>query len=274
MRPLVLSARLIGPGEPPYVIAEVGSNHNGDMDLCRQLVETAARCGADAVKFQSWDKRTLIGQAEYGRNTQYADKKRHFGSLQEMVEKYQFTPEQHRLVASWCRALGIHFLSSAFSTGEVEMLEDIGVPCHKVASMDVNNLRLLECFGRTGKPVLLSTGMATLGEIEKAVDVLDHAGAGPIALLHCIAVYPPDYKDIHLRNLATLATAFDRVIGFSDHTIGTAIPLAAVALGASVIEKHFTLDKGLDGWDHWISADPAELEVIVREGRNIAQALG
>jgi N-acetylneuraminate synthase len=274
MKELKLGSRLVGPGHPPYVIAEVGSNHNGDMDLCRRLVETAARCGADAVKFQSWDKSSLIGKAEYARNTQYADKKRHFGSLEAMVERYQFTPEQHAVVAGWCRDLGIHFLSSAFSPREVDMLEGIGVVCHKVASMDVNNLRLLECFGKTGKPVLLSTGMATLGEIEQAITVLDGAGAGSVALLHCISVYPPDYRDIHLRNLATLATAFDRVVGFSDHTIGTAIPLASVALGACIIEKHFTLDKGLEGWDHWISADPDELAVIVHEGRNIVLSLG
>ncbi len=274
MNPIQLGTRTVGPGHPPYVIAEVGSNHNGDMDLCRRLVETAARCGADAVKFQSWDKRTLIGKAEYARNTQYADKKRHFGSLEEMVERYQFSPAQHATVAGWCRELGIEFLSSAFSPQEVDMLEGLGVVCHKVASMDVNNLKLLECFGRTGKPVLLSTGMASLGEIEKALSVLDTAGSGPVALLHCISVYPPDYRDIHLRNLATLATAFDRVVGFSDHTIGTAIPLASVAVGSCIIEKHFTLDKGLDGWDHWISADPAELEAIVREGRNIVLALG
>lgn len=274
MEKLNLSGRLVGPGEPPHIIAEIGSNHNGDMQLAKQLIDAAKSCGADAVKFQSWSKCSLISKAEYARNTEYADKKKHFGTLEEMVEKYQFTPEQHREVVAYCQEKEIAFLSSCFSPEEVDLLESLGVPAFKIASMDVNHLPLLEYVASKGRPVMLSTGMATLGEIERALNTLQRGGAGPIALLHCIAVYPPPYEIINLRNMATLRQAFDVPVGFSDHTLGTAIPLAAIALGACIIEKHFTVDKEVEGWDHAISADPGELEVIVREGRNVFAALG
>ena len=269
-----LAGRLVGPGQPPYVIAEIGSNHNGDLDLAKKMIDRAKACGADAVKFQSWSKTSLISKAEYQRNTAYADKKRHFGSLEEMVEKYQFTPEQHYLIADYCKTVDIHFLSSAFSPEEVDLLAGMGVPAIKIASMDVTHLPLLAHVGRAGLPVMLSTGMASLGEVERAVHTLQQNGSGAVILLHCISIYPPAYDTIHLRNIPMLQTAFDLPVGFSDHSIGTSIPVAAVALGACVIEKHFTLDKDMEGWDHWISADPAELEYICREGRNVFEALG
>jgi len=271
---LNLHGRLIGPGEPPYFIAEIGSNHNGDMQLCRRLIDSAKSCGVDAVKFQSWSKTSLISRAEYSRNTNYADKKRHFGTLEEMVERYQLTPEQHTEVAAYCQKRQITFLSSCFSPEEVDLLESLDVPAFKIASMDINHLLLLEYIGCKRRAVILSTGMATLGEIEKALATLKCSGADPIALLHCVSIYPPACESINLRNMITLQQAFDVTVGFSDHTFGTAIPLAAIACGASIIEKHFTLDKNMDGWDHAISADPAEMETIVREGKNVFAALG
>jgi len=274
MEKLNLDGKLIGSGEPPYIIAEIGSNHNGDMKLCKKLIDSAKKCGADAVKFQSWSKTSLISQGEYERNTRYTDKKKHFGSLEEMVEKYQLTPEQHLEVKKYCDKKCITFLSSGFSNAEIDLLADLGVPAFKIASMDVNHLPLLKYVAGKQKPVILSTGMATLGEIELAVHTLKKEGSGPIALLHCISIYPPAYETIHLGNMEMLNQAFDVPVGFSDHTLGTAIPLAAIALGACIIEKHFTLDKKLDGWDHAISADSSELEIIVREGKNIFNALG
>ena len=274
VKKLNLGSRLIGPGEPPYIIAEIGSNHNGDLQTCKKLIDSAKSCGVDAVKFQSWSKSSLISRAEYARNTQYADKKRHFGTLEEMVERYQLTPEQQREVVDYCRAKGIIFLSSCFSPDEVDLLESLNVPAFKIASMDINHLPLLEYVSSKGKPVILSTGMATLGEIERALGVLRRGGGGPVALLHCVSIYPPAYETINLRNIPTLQQAFDVPVGFSDHTLGTAIPLAAIACGACIIEKHFTLDKNMEGWDHAISADPSEMEVIVNEGRNVFLALG
>lgn len=274
MDKLDLDGQLVGAGEPPYIIAEIGSNHNGDMELCRRLIDAAKSCGAEAVKFQSWSESSLISRAEYARQTQYADKKRHFGTLEEMIERYQLTPEQHREMAAYCQEKGISFLSSCFSSEEVDLLESLDVAAFKIASMDINHLPLLEHIASKKRPVILSTGMATLGEIEKALSILQHGGAAPVALLHCIAIYPPSFEIIDLRNILSLRQAFDVPVGFSDHTLGTSIALAAIALGACIIEKHFTLDKGMEGWDHAISADPGELEVIVREGRNVFAALG
>lgn len=264
----------IGAGKPPYIIAEVGSNHNGDMNLCRELIDAAANAGAHAVKFQSWTDTSLIAEEEYAHNTEYSDKKRHFGSLREMVTAYQFTANQHLEAYAHCRDRGIAFCSTPFSMEEVDLLESLSVPFFKIASMDIVHLPLLKYVARKQRPVLISTGMATLAEIERAVEMVRAEGNEQIVLLHCISIYPPEYETIHLRNMATLQQAFDVPVGFSDHTLGTAIPLAAIALGACVIEKHFTLDQNMAGWDHAISADPEQLRTIVEEGRNIFTALG
>jgi N,N'-diacetyllegionaminate synthase len=269
-----IGGRRIGIAHPPYFVAEIGSNHNGDMQLCRRIVDAARSCGVDAVKFQSWSKHSLISAPEYARNPSYSDKKKHFGSLEGMVEKYQFTPEQHREIFDYCRDREIAFLSSCFSMAEVDLLVHLGSPALKIASMDINNFVLLRYVASTKLPVLLSTGMSTMGEIEAAVTVLRDAGCGPLALLHCISIYPPRYEMINLRNIPSLQSVFGVPVGFSDHSLGTALPLAAIAIGACVIEKHFTLDKEMEGWDHAISADPGEMEIIVREGRNVYMALG
>lgn len=262
-------------GCEPYIIAEIGANHNGDMDLARKMIDAAKACGADAAKFQSWTPSSLIAREEYERNQKYNDSaKKHFGSLKEMVEKYYLREDQHRELKAYCDQIGIDFCSTPFSAAEADLLNDMGVPFHKVASMDINNLDLLRNIARAGKPVLLSTGMSTLAEIEQAVSTIEAEGNRRIVLLHCISIYPPAYEDIHLRNILMLQRAFDYPVGFSDHTIGVSIPLATVPLGCCLIEKHFTLDKDLPGWDHEISADPAELSMIVRESRNIARAMG
>ncbi|MGZ8415244.1 MAG: N-acetylneuraminate synthase family protein [Gemmatirosa sp.] len=269
-----LNGRRIAPGEPPYVIAEIGANHNGDMDLCARLIESAAECGADAVKFQSWSRSTLFSEGQYRRDAQRVRSNGGGPTLQESVEQYQLSHEQHRLAARWCREAGITFMSSAFAPAEVDMLVDLDVPAIKLASMDVTHLPLLEYVAGTGLPILLSTGMATLGEVERALDTLRSNNAGPVVLLHCVSIYPTPPEQVHLRTMATWSHAFDVPVGYSDHTMGVAVPLAAVALGACVIEKHFTLDKSLPGWDHAISADPAELRAITSGARDVHAALG
>ena len=157
---------------------------------------------------------------------------------------------------------------------EVDLLEELDVPFFKIASMDVVHLPLLKYVARKQRPVVISTGMATLAEIEQAVEVVRAEGNEQIVLLHCVSIYPPEYNTIHLRNIVMLQEAFDVPVGFSDHTLGTAIPLAAIAMGACIIEKHFTLDQDMPGWDHAISANPEQLRTIVAEGRNIFTALG
>jgi N-acetylneuraminate synthase len=274
MDELTIAGRRVGAGHPPYIVAEIGSNHNGDMTLCRRIIDAAKTAGADAAKFQSWSKASLIGRAEYERNTKYAKQDPSALTLEQAVEKYQLTPEQHREVAAHCRSRDITFLSSCFSAQEVELLKSLGAPAYKIASMDINHLPLLDCVARTGKPVVLSTGMATLGEIETALGVLRRGGAGPVILLHCISMYPSPAKEMNLRNIPTLQATFGVPVGLSDHSLGNAIPLAAVALGACLIEKHFTVDKKLEGWDHAISADPGDLAALVQGSRDVFEALG
>jgi N,N'-diacetyllegionaminate synthase len=264
----------IGPGKPPYIIAEVGSNHNGDMNLCRQLIDAAATAGAHAVKFQSWTDTSLIAEEEYARNTDYSDKKKHFGSLREMVTAYQLTIDQHAEAHARCQARNIAFCSSVFSKEEVDLLENLDVPFFKIASMDIVHLALLRYVARKQRPVVISTGMATLAEIEQAIETVRAEGNDQIVLLHCVSIYPPEYDTIHLKNMATLQQTFDVPVGFSDHTLGTAIPLAAIALGACVIEKHFTLDQDMAGWDHAISANPEQFRTIAEEGKTVFSALG
>ena len=259
----------------PYVIAEIGSNHNGDMNLARKMIDSAKSCGCDAVKFQSWTPESLIAQEEYDRNQHYDDSsKKHFGSLKDMVEKYYLREDQHWELKQYCSNIGIEFCSSSFSKEEANLLEEMKVPFYKIASMDINNLSFLGHVARKQKPILLSTGMATLAEIENAVRTIESEGNSQILLLHCIAIYPPAYEDINLNNIPMLRQTFGFPVGFSDHTIGISIPLASVALGSCVIEKHFTLNKDLPGWDHEVSANPEEMKVIVQESRNIVQALG
>jgi N-acetylneuraminate synthase len=273
MDSLSIAGRAIGPSEAPYVIAEIGSNHNGDMALCRRLVDAASEAGAHAVKLQAWTRESLISSAEYARNTRYAAERK-APTLEDAVRQYQMTPDRLREITAYCDARGVVCFSSCFSPQEVDLLEALGTPAYKVASMDVNHLPLLEYVGRTGKPVLLSTGMATLGEVERALGVLRGAGAGAIALLHCVSLYPCPPEAVHLAMLETWRRAFGVPVGYSDHTLGSAVPIAAAALGACIIEKHFTLDTALEGWDHALSADPGELRAIV-EGTGAAwRALG
>ena len=259
----------------PYIIAEIGANHNGDIELAIKMIDVAKSCGCDAVKFQSWTPDSVIAKEEYDRNQQYNDSpKKHFGSLKEMVEKYYLRPEQHHELKRYCDKIGIEFCSTPFSEDEADLLEELGVHFYKIASMDINNPRLLKHVAGKGKPIILSTGMATLAEIENAIKTIESEGNHQIILLHCIAIYPPAYEDINLNNIAMLRQTFGYPVGFSDHTIGISIPLASVALGSCIIEKHFTLDKNLPGWDHAVSANPEEMKMIVEESRNIVKAMG
>ena len=261
----------------PYVIAEIGANHNGDMNIAKKLVDSAKSCGADAVKFQSWTPKSLISKEEYARNQSYDDGddgKKHFGSLKEMVDKYYLTEDQHYEIAKYCKEAEIDFCSTPFSIDEVDLLQKLDIPFYKVASMDINNYQLLEYIAKKQKPIILSTGMSTLGEIDNAIKIIEKEGNNQIVILHCIAIYPPKIKDINLNNITMLQKAFDYPIGFSDHSKGISIPLASIALGSCLIEKHFTLDKDMPGWDHAISANPKELMEIVKESKNVHKSLG
>jgi N-acetylneuraminate synthase len=277
MNQIKIKNKVVQDFKEPYIIAEIGANHNGDMNLAKKMIISAKENGADAVKFQSWTPSSIVSKEEYDRNQKYDDGdggKKHFGSLREMVEKYYLREDQHFELKTFCDEIGITFSSTPFSKYEVDLLEKCDVPFYKIASMDINNYYLLEQVSEKQRPVILSTGMSTISEIDKAVSLLYKNNIKEIALLHCISIYPPLYEDINLNNIQMLRQTFGLPIGFSDHTIGTAIPLASIAMGACIIEKHFTIDKNLPGWDHLISADPNELKIIREEGDKIIKSLG
>ena len=269
-----LGGRPVGKNHPPYVIAEIGANHNGDPALLDKMIAAAVRAGVDAVKFQSWTVDSLISKSEYERNTSYSDKKKHFGSLRDMVEAYALTPQLEAQALEACAEAGIHFLSSAFSPAEIAHLEQVAAPAHKIASMDIEHPILLDAVAETGKPVFLSTGMASMSEIARAVERLQQRSSGPIILFHCVSVYPAPYELLNLRNIPMLADTFGIPVGFSDHAPGIASSIAAVSLGAIAVEKHFTTDKDLDGWDHAISVDESEMTAIVSGAQLAHAALG
>ena len=258
--------------EYPYIIAEIGANHNGDIKLAKKMIDKAKECGCDAVKFQSWSKESLFTKGFYKGKNQFVDEK--FGTLKEMVEKFSLSKKEHIVLKEYCNNKKITFCSTPTTPEEADMLDELEVPFFKVSSMDLNNLSFLKYIAEKSKAIILSTGMGSLAEIETALNTIYKVGNKEVILLHCIAIYPPDDTIMNLRNIEMLSKTFNIPIGFSDHTIGTSIPLAAITLGVKVIEKHFTLDKALPGWDHAVSANPDEMKIIVEEGKRIIRALG
>jgi len=256
-------------------ISEVSSNHSRNIDRAIEFIDIASKIGCDAVKFQSWNKKSLISSTGYKQNTVFNDsKKKHFGSLEEMVDKYYLRKEQHFELKNYCTSKDIDFCSTPFSKEEVDLVNELDVEFFKIASMDINNYPLLKHVAQFDRPILLSTGMSNLGEIEKAVTSIEKEGNSKIVILHCVAIYPPENKDLNLKNITMLQNTFGYPVGFSDHSLGFVASLASVALGACVIEKHFTTDKDLSGWDHQISANPEEMKKIVEGSKTIHESLG
>ena len=262
----------------PYVIAELGSNHNGDMGLAKKLILQAKACGCDCVKFQSWTKDTIFSKKVYEDNYFLQDdyRNRDDYTLQEIVDEFSISEKQLYEMSELCQEIGIDFSSSPFSKKEVDFLADTcKVPFIKVASMDLDNYPFLRYIARKNIPIILATGLSSMSEVARAVESIENEGNNKIFLLHCISVYPPKFEDINLNNILTLRTMFpDYPIGFSDHSLGIEIPTAATALGASIIEKHFTLDKDMFGWDHKISADPKEMKQLTEACHHVQLALG
>lgn len=262
----------------PYIIAELGSNHNGDMDLAKRLIVEAKNAGADCVKFQSWSKETIFAREKYEDNYFIADdyRDRSDFTLEEIVEEYSISESELLDMKKFADEIGIDCSSTPFSKKEADFLvEKLKSPFIKVASMDLNNYPFLDYLARKNLPMIISTGLSELYEIDKAVRVIEGAGNFNICILHCVSTYPPIDSDVNLNNIKTLMRIYPEYpIGFSDHTIGVEIPLASVAVGAALIEKHFTLDKNMEGWDHKVSATKDELESIVVGAKRINDALG
>lgn len=259
--------------EHTFIIAEAGDNHNGSFDLALKLVDKAVEAGADCVKFQTFVTENVISKfaekAEYQKENTGAEE-----SQFDMVKKLELSFEQFRKIQKYCQQKGIMFLSTPFDLDSIDFLQEIGIPFWKIPSGEITNLPYLEKIAHTGKDIIMSTGMCTMQEIEEGLRILRKNGAGKITLLHCNTEYPTPYNDVNLRAMQTLRDRFQVPVGYSDHTKGIEVPIAAVACGASVIEKHFTLDHNMEGPDHKASLEPEELNKMVKAIRNIELAMG
>jgi N-acetylneuraminate synthase len=256
-----------------FVIAEAGVNHNGDPQLARRLVDAAADAGADAVKFQTFDPATLAAPSAPKAEYQKAGSK-DSADQQEMLRKLMLPAEMHADLQRHARARGLIFLSSPFDEASADFLERLGVPLFKVPSGEITNHPFLAHLARKGRPLLVSTGMCELGEVESAVAVIRASGDPPLALFHCVSNYPARPEDANLRAMATMRAAFAVPVGWSDHTLGVDVAVAAVAMGAELLEKHLTLDRELPGPDHRASLDPSEFARMIRGIRQAEAALG
>lgn len=256
-----------------FIIAEAGVNHNGDINLAKKMIDKAIESGVDAIKFQTFISEKVISkfaeQAEY--------QKQNIGKVEsqlEMVKKLEISFKHFIELKAYCDDKKILFLSTAFDETSMEFLNNLGLEIFKIPSGEITNLPYLRKIGSLKKRVILSTGMSTLGDIEKALEILRTSGTTDITILHCNTEYPTPICDVNLKAMNTIRDAFKVEIGYSDHTLGIEVPIAAVALGATVIEKHFTLDKTMEGPDHRASLEPEELKEMVRCIRSIEQALG
>jgi N,N'-diacetyllegionaminate synthase len=273
VKTLEVAGHMIGSGHPCFIIAEAGVNHNGSVKTAEELINAAAEAHADAVKFQTFQADKLVTKsapkAEYQLETTPAGQSQH-----EMLLKLELSIGVHRHLIAHCAKQELVFLSSPFDEESSDLLESLGVTAFKIPSGELTNLPFLAHVARKNKPIILSTGMATLAEVEVAVAALRGAGNAAIILLQCVSNYPASPADVNLRAMITMAQTFDVPVGYSDHTLGNEVALAAVALGACVIEKHFTLDRNLPGPDHKSSLEPEELRDLVRSVRIVESALG
>lgn len=271
--PLSIGARAIGGGAPCFVIAEAGVNHNGDVALAHRLVDIAADAGADAVKFQTFDPAKLVAADAAKAEYQIANTGEE-GSQAEMLRKLVLPREAHAALAAHARERGILFLSTPFDEGSADLLEALGMPAIKVPSGELTNLPFVSYLAKKKRPMLISTGMGEMAEVAAAVDAAREGGAPSVALFHCVTSYPAADADANLRAMAEMRAAFGCPVGWSDHTAGISISLAAVALGAELLEKHFTTDRNLPGPDHKASLEPDELAALVRGVRAVESSLG
>ena len=258
-----------------FIIAEAGVNHNGSVELAKKLIDVASESGVDAVKFQTFKAENLVSK-----NAQKADYQKETTNKQEsqfdMIKKLELDVDIHKVLMQYCDEKNIMFLSTPFDHESIDMLNELGLEIFKIPSGEITNLPYLRHIGSLKKEVILSTGMADIGEIEDALDILVKAGSKKenITVLHANTMYPTPMEDVNLRAMVTIGNTFDIAYGYSDHTLGIEVDVAAVAMGASCIEKHFTLDKTMEGPDHKASLEPYELKAMVRGIRNIELALG
>ena len=270
---MFIKKKIIQNFSSPFFIAEIGINHNGKISIAKKLIDIAKKLGADAVKFQSLKKETLMIEKIYKDKKPdfYFDKK--IKSLGDVINRISLSNEKQKLLSDYCKKKKIIFSSTPLDS--VDFLDSLKVPFFKVASMDLNNHILLKKIAKKNKPIILSTGFSSIKEIEESLKCIKKVNKKlKVSLLHCISSYPPADKEVNLRNIITLRKTFNLPIGFSDHTKGIAACLGAISLGACVIEKHFTLNKEMKGWDHKISADPDDMASIIQQSKRINVMLG
>lgn len=271
MRRIKIAGRTIGLGHPCFIVAEAGVNHNGKISLAKKLIDTAKGADADAVKFQAFKAERIVTKtAEKAKYQKVAGE----GSQYNMLKKLGLSENEFKELANYAGKKKIIFLATPFDSESVDLLEKLGVPAFKVASGEIINFPLLRHMAKKRKPIILSTGMSTLQEVKEALEVLRSGGARDIVLLHCVSTYPAKIEEINLRAIETLKREFKLPVGLSDHTLSLAVPIAAAALGAVVIEKHFTLDRKLPGPDHKASLEPEKLREMVARIREVERALG
>ena len=256
-----------------YIIAEAGVNHNGRLDLALKLCDTAKEAGVDAIKFQTWKTELIVS-----RNVEMADyQKKNLGnddSQYNMLKKLELSYNNFRLVKEYCDKIGIQFLSTADEIESLDFLCELGIPFIKLGSGEITNIPYLRYCAKKNRPMIISTGMCNLSDVAVAYDILTEAGASDISVLHCTTNYPCPMDEVNLNAMVTIKDALKCRVGYSDHTMGVEVPVAAVAMGAEIIEKHFTLDRNMEGPDHIASLEPAELKDMVLKIRNIEKALG
>ena len=255
------------------IIAEAGVNHNGSMDIAKRLVDEAVRAGADAVKFQTFKAEKLVCKAAEKAAYQL-ETTNQTESQYEMLKKLELNLDMHKELIEYCSWKKIEFLSTPFDIDSINLLAQLKVNCFKIPSGEITNLPYLREIGKRGKKVILSTGMSTMEEVEKALEILEKSGAEDISVLHCNTQYPTPVEDVNLKVIPMMKEKLGRCVGYSDHTNGIEIPIAAVALGAEIIEKHFTLDRNMEGPDHKASLEPDELKAMISAIRNVERAMG
>lgn len=265
--------RNIGRGCPVFIIAEAGVNHNGDIKLAHKLIDVAVEARVDAVKFQTFKSEYVVSTNAPKAKYQLKNTNKNESQI-DMLRRLELSLKEYRQLQLYCQKRGIIFMSSPFDKKSVDVLDDLRVPVFKIGSGEINNLPFLEYIARKGKPIILSTGMSYLSEVEEAVKVIQNAGCKRLALLHCVSNYPALPLDANLFAIKTLEKTFLLPVGYSDHCEGINIALAAVGIGACIIEKHFTLDRSLPGPDHKASLEPHEFKVLVESIRSVESALG
>ena len=265
--------KIVGEDQPPLLIAEIGINHQGSEKILMELLNEVKKSGCDYAKIQSYTQDSRVSKV--AKSAKYADKTLEMEeNMSEMFERLRLNDEQHNSVFAWCKKNKLSLISTAFDEASCEMLMKYNPDAFKIASFDAVNLPLIKFVASKRKPIILSTGMCGMGEIEEALDVIASQDNKDVILLHCVSVYPTDIKDVNLKAMTTMKNAFKIPTGYSDHTIGNIVSNAALAMGANIIEKHFTLNKNLEGSDHALSADVEDLNNLVNTRDTIFTAMG